>query len=113
MSLWSEYYKEIWDRETLEKDFGFIQWHFEGEACFIDELFIAPAHRLSGKAKELADGVTLIARSRGSKRLVCAVWPENRVSSVSMQTVLAYGFKLVACDGRRIILAKELEEVLT
>lgn len=108
MSLWSSYFSEIWGRETIEESWGFIQWHYEGEVCFVDELYVIPEERRNKRAFELADRVTQQALSRGSVRLACSVWPENKVSSVSMQTVLAYGFVMHSVDGRRIILTKEL-----
>lgn len=109
MSLWSAYYEETWGREIIEESWGFIMWHYEGEICFLDEIYVVPEERTKGRARELCDRVTRIAQMEDKKKLICAVWPEQKVSSVSMSAALAYGFKLHSNDGRRVLLIKDLE----
>lgn len=108
MSIWSIYSKELWDRETIEEDWGFIQYHFDHEGCWIDEIFVTEAFRRRRYAFDLADRVTQIARDAGKRALAAQVWPHHKGADAALKACLAYGFLLHSSDGGRIILTKEI-----
>lgn len=108
MSLWADYIKERLGHETIEYDWGFITFHVEQDKCFIEDYYVKPAERRSGRAWSLADKVSEIVVARGCNLLVGYVWPGANGSEVSLQGMIKYGFKLHSTEGGRIILTKEL-----
>lgn len=108
MSLWADYVKERLGRETIERDYGFISFSFEGETCLIWDYYVVPTERRSRRAWSLADEVCVIAKERGALRLIGFVWPDTVGASISIQAMLAYGFELVSAEGGRILMSKEL-----
>jgi L-amino acid N-acyltransferase YncA len=108
MSMWADYTSERLGKLTLEKEYGFVVFHFQGETCFIDDLFIVKEKRLKGLGSQLADEVAFIAKGNGLKNLICTVFPKALNSTESLAAVLAYGFKLMGSDQQYIYMKKEI-----
>lgn len=108
MSLWSEYFKERLDRETLETEEGFLTYKITGEACELFDIYVRPDKRREGVAWQLVNEVSRKALEAGAKRLIAYVWFDARSPEDSMQAQIAYGFKLHHSDGQKIILVKEI-----
>jgi hypothetical protein len=108
MSLWADYHKERLDYDCVERDYGFMSFQCEPPVCRIYDFYVVPSERRSRKAWSIADEVSEIAKSKGCNLLVGYVWPSIKGSDVSMQAMLAYGFKLHSNDGDRIIMTKDI-----
>lgn len=107
--MWSEYYQELWGRETIETEHGFICYQILNNTCHIIDLYVRPEKRKSLEAFKLIDAVTDIAKNiykctelRGSVHL------ESRGSEYALATNLKYGMKLTAAEAGRIHLRKDL-----
>ncbi len=106
--MYADYIKELYNRETIESDHGFITYSFEKDAVYIQDIYIKPEMRKSDEASGLADMVANIARSRDIKTLLGSVIPSYNNSTVSMKILLAYGFKIDSSANNFILLKKEL-----
>lgn len=109
MSLWADYIGERLGEHLIEDDCGFIQYYIEGEMCQISEIYVRPELRQKGLASRYADQVREVATAAGCKLLVCYVYPSAVGATEALRAILAYGFKLRATDGPRIMLSYSLE----
>ncbi len=109
VSLWSKCIKERQGHEVIEEPWGFIEYHIELPFCLIDDLYVEPEFRMQGKAKELAERVTQIAKdTKGCTHLWSSIYRNSFNSTDTLRANLAYGFKWFAEENNRIILVKEL-----
>lgn len=112
MSLWSSYCWERLGWETLEEaGKGFISYSVNPPVVVIQELYIEPKERKSNLALHLANTVTLMAKKRGCSEIQTQVWVGTHGAERAMRVNLAYGFKMIAAEGGRIIMRKDIEGV--
>lgn len=108
MDLFSLYIKERLGHKSIIEAWGFITYSIVEKVCRIEDLFIRSEVRGQGKATELADRVTRIAREADCTLLWAQVWTNTNDTTLSLQACLGYGFKVVETDPKRIILLKSL-----
>lgn len=111
-SLYAQYVKEREGKHILENDVGFATYSFIKDICYIQDIYTIPEARGLRIAASFADQITTHAREAGCKRLMGSVVIQANSSDVSMKILLAYGFKIVSCDGptQMIYLTKVIED---
>lgn len=108
MSLWSEYVAERDGSEVIEKDFGFIQYRMQGEACVIDEIYVKPEFRMQGRGLELFEQVCGRARLSGKKAVLSELYVTRMNATEALKAQLAAGFIPIAAEAGIIVLKYEL-----
>lgn len=108
MSLFGDYIKEKDGKCIYETNLGFITYEFLGEACYIEHIYVVPSARRDGIGSEMADHVSILAKSKGCKFLTGTVRPSAIGSTDSTLALIEYGFKLMQSQNDAIYFAKEL-----
>ncbi len=108
-SLYARYMEEREGKCVYENKKGFIVYSFNGDECYIEEVYILLAFRKSGAASTMADHVSELAKAKGCKFLTGTIDPSTNNATVSMKVLIAYGFKLHSSRDNLIILTKPLE----
>lgn len=112
MNLFSKYLQEREGFETyVHMGVGFMTFRVQGEGgaeFYIRDMYVLADYRRKRVAWEMADQVFEIAKKRGCKWVVGTVYPAASGGTESVGAMLAYGFKLHACDFEKIIFRKEL-----
>lgn len=107
-SLFAQYIKEREGKEIVETDWGFATFKPMQDWMYIEDIYIKPSERRSGKASFLADRVTEIAKNRGFSKLLGTVKPSATGSTESMKALLGYGFKLISAESDAIYFEKTI-----
>lgn len=105
-----KYWKEAMNREVIENEKGFVSYQFNGEICYIVDIYVEPEHRKSNVAASLADQVVVIAKDKGCKFLMGTVNLQGSDPSRSMMVLLSYGFKIHSQDILNTVLMKQIGE---
>lgn len=109
MSLYAEFIKEREDKEIVETENGFATYKlFDNGECYLQDIYVQPAHRKSGLATSLADTVCEIARDHGCKKLVGSVCVDDHSATRNMKVFLAYGMQIYKIVGSLILLEKDI-----
>lgn len=108
MSLYGEYIYERENKFILETTEGFLTYSFEGENCYLQDVFVSKQHRNKKVCFEMCDRVTEIAKNHGCKFLLGSVVPSVPGATESMKMMLAYGSKIDSCANNFILLKKEI-----
>lgn len=106
MSLWSKYLEERENKHVLETEDGFAVYQFNGDECYLIDIYVVPEKRKTGVAAHLADRVMHLAKVHGSKWLVGSVSPGAKNAHTSLLVLLAYGMKLTKSDKDIIYFSK-------
>lgn len=110
-SLWLQYVEELMDRRGIEYDWGFVHYSYPAwaqDCIMIDDLFVAPEHRKSGKGKILFDGVSEIGRLAGKKWLIAHLELGTRKYVDSWAAQLAVGLLPISAEQGKILVRKQL-----
>lgn len=110
MSLFSDYNKELLDKDILETDKGFATYSEVEDGIWIENIFVSKEHRKTAEASRMADQIAEIAKERGLTKLFGSVTPSANQSTASLKVLLAYGFKLNSSTNNFIWLEKRLDE---
>lgn len=114
MSLFAKYIKELKNFEIIEDSDGFITYQFmeqdEQKWCYIEELYVVPEKRKTGKVVELADAVTKIAIEAGCNKLLGSIVPSLQGAHRRLEILMSYNFKLYSSQDNLIYLTKELKK---
>jgi len=108
-SLYARYIEEREGKFIYENKKGYVVYSFNGEECYIEEIYILLPYRKTGVASTMADHVAELAKSKGCTFLTGTIDPGANNSTVSMKVLISYGFKLHSVKGDLIILTKPLE----
>lgn len=110
MEMWIDYIKEREGKDVvllLHKGFAVYKIN-DDKTCYLEHIYVAPAHRGQKVASELCDTVAARAKEAGCIRLLGSVLPGAPGDSHSLKVQLAHGFKLDGVLGNLIILSKDL-----
>ena len=110
-SLFAAYYKERSGGSVLEAPcVGFVAYRvIPGTTeAFIDEIYIAPEHRMTGSGSALLNEVAEKVKALGMKHLTCSISPAARNSSQALAAAIQYGFKLHSTGVNEVFLMKEI-----
>lgn len=112
MSPWAAYHKERQGWETIERGRSFISYSIVMPVCRIEECYVAPEERGQRISFGIADEVASVAKSSGCTHLWAQVGLNTLNANESLRAALAYGFRVAEADKNRIIMIKEIGEVL-
>ena len=103
MNMFANYLKERLNKKVVvEPGKGFAVYLFnEDNDCYIEEIYVEPEFRKSKVASDMANKIEFIARDHGSKMLLGSVAPSANNSTISLQVLLGYGFKLLSSQDNR------------
>lgn len=109
MSIYSDYLKEVMNKELLETSEGFALFSFPDQhTCYIEEIFISPKSRNNNLASNMADQIAIIARERGCNTLMGSVNTSIRNPTTSIEVLIRYGFKFVCSTPECLFFRKEI-----
>ena len=109
MSLYGDYIKEREGRDIVESEKGFATYQiFKDGQCYLQDLYVAPEHRESHVATEMANTVSQIAKEAGCTRLVGSVWMGDKNASKNMSIFLKYGMRLHSVKDQVVYLITDL-----
>lgn len=108
MSLFAEYIKETQGRECIESEIGFLSYVINGEECYIEDIYVKPAYRVTGAGSGLADIVKAKAKAQGCKVLIGTVNGLFKDPTTSAKALLAYGFKIDRIVQNVIVMKMEI-----
>ena len=109
MSLYADYLKELWGKEAIEREYGFVTYLINGSECFTDTLYIRPEERRKGHCHKLLDEVTDIAKKRGCTHMTSMTSQAVEGWRGRATVILKYGFKIHKLDNEKIYFVKELK----
>lgn len=109
MSLYAQYIKENRNDECIESDKGFCTYRYlNADQVYIVDIYVLPEHRKSKEASNLADLVTIEAKSKGCKVLLGSVVPSAKNSTASLKVLLGYGMSLDSASNDFIVFKKDI-----
>jgi len=110
MFLYNEYLQEREGdgRGVYHNDKGFVSYSMIGSECFIVDMFVRKEFRQKKVGSEMLDSVVKLAQERGYKFLTCSVCPKASNTTQSINSILAYGFKLYRTDDKSVFFLKEI-----
>lgn len=104
MSLWSDYIKECGLLEIIEEPWGFVQFHFALPQCiFINDMYIRPEERKTGKGRELLHRVYARGRERGCTFCATSLNTASKSATDALAAALASGFYITPSGKEDII----------
>lgn len=108
-SLYSLYIQEREkDKHIMETSQGFATYMFTEKGVYIEDIFVLKEYRETGVAAHLADMICDLAKEKGHKAAFGSVVPSANNSTVSLEVLLAYGFKLDSCSNNFILMRKDI-----
>lgn len=107
-SIYAQYAKERAGRDTLEDSFGFATYTIYKDHVYIEDVFVLPEHRKSGKCGGYVMEICKRALEVGVNKVVTSVSPVAVGSTESLKTVLALGFSLLSSTNELIYFSKRI-----
>lgn len=109
-SMWAQYQKELYGRESIINENGLITYQINGDECYIVDIYVRPEARRSTVGTTLANMVTAEAKTKGCKYLSGTVSLAQKKPTESLKALLSYGFQVVASNETYLTLIKKLED---
>lgn len=113
--MYADYIREREGKEILQGEHGFAIYGYncvpgvDFPHVYLQDIYVRPAQRKSGVARQLADQVAEQAKAGGFKVMLGSVDSSARGAHESLQVLIAYGMKLYASSGTGIYFVKELQ----
>lgn len=108
MSLFSDYFREKSNCETIENENGFVVYQVFEDELFIKEYYIVPEKRLSNAHVDFFDKLYDVAIDKKCKYVSASVDIKCNDPETPLVFNLKNGFKIHSLSGNRIILTREL-----
>lgn len=105
--MYKAYFEEM-GSEVIETPYGWANYIFDEDSCYIENMYITPEYRRTKKGSELADKIAAIAKERGSKYLLTTTNTKKPSVERSIQAIIGYGFKFLRSSESAIFYYKEL-----
>jgi len=107
-NLYRDYTEERENAETIEYDFGFIQYQINNDVCHITNIYVRKKNRKFGMSHSMAKDLSENCRAKNIKILTCqcdltAINPE-----IALINILSFGFKIVDSSGFIITFVKDI-----
>ena len=110
MSHYADYRKERENAIVVEDEYGFASAVRTENYMYIDEIYVIPEERKNHHASRYADEIAKIAIKEGYDKLLGSVDPRANGSTISMKTLISYGFELLLIEDNLIYLQKIIGE---
>lgn len=110
MSLFTDYLKEREGKEVIEKDFGFCVYKVNKDHTYLQDVYIVPEFRKSGKGRSFVDKMEEIAKENGHSVVITSFCLNANNWMQSKMSIQKCGFKYYAKDkvNKMIYCIKEL-----
>ena len=108
-TLYAKYIKERCGRHALENDHGFLTYQFNGEECFLADMYIDPSKRGTRLFKEMIDQLVVLAKDHGSKIVTATIYMADQGKEHTLASSLKVGFKILRAENGVILLGKEVQ----
>lgn len=112
MDLYAQYLMERTGDLIHRHEDGFATFRYlkngDKKSVYIVDIFVVKKARKSGVATLIADLVAAEARLEGCTEMLGTVCPSANGSTVSLKSLLGYGFELMSASNDAIILRKDL-----
>jgi L-amino acid N-acyltransferase YncA len=112
--MYAEYIREREGKEILQGEHGFAIYGYncvpgvDFPHVYLQDIYVRPAQRKSGVARQLADQVAEQAKAGGFKVMLGSVDSAARGAHESLQALIAYGMKLYAASDSVVWMTKEI-----
>lgn len=108
--MYKDYIKEREDLDTHETEFGFICYRIHLHTLWINDYYVKPEFRMSGRGKELADHVFNLAKEAGCTDAYCQSDSETNNHEISKTAISNFGFKPIKVVANLIYYHLEVSE---
>ena len=109
MKLYADYIREREGFILLELEGkGFLTYKIEGKFITVGDIYVSPEYRGYKTFRRMADEVSSIGRENGCEKILCQVWLNTDIATLSARSILAYGCKIINAHNGRILFEKEL-----
>ena len=109
MQFYKDYLEELHEGKSLVNNkTGWASYWIRDKECYIEDIYVIPKYRRSRAAHKLADKVVEIAKKHGCDHLTGTVVPSANNSTISLQMMLSYGFKLALSQDNIIWFKKNI-----
>lgn len=108
MKLYAEYLMEREKAYLLDYEWGFATYKFEGDFVYLQDIYIVPELRQSGRGVQLMREVAAIGRERGFERLVGSVDKKDSNKERMFKIMEKLNFKKIDEDEDLIYFIKEI-----
>jgi len=93
MSMWADYIREMGLLEIIEEEYGWVTFHIqEPSSVVINDLYVRPANRRSGKGTLLLQQVEDFALKFGCTTILVGIHRESATKSGTYAAALVSGF---------------------
>lgn len=107
--MWLDYLKERFGYSSLVEEYGFASYTLELGTLFLQEIYIKPEFRRTGKGRELLQKLELIGKEHQCTRFWAQIWTNDSCCNQTLKASLGVGFKVVDANNNRMVLTKEIE----
>jgi ribosomal protein S18 acetylase RimI-like enzyme len=108
MTMQAAFELETRNVHTLEWPDGYATYMFQGDECYIEDIYVKPKIRQTALASEMADAIKFLAKEHGCKFLTGSVNGRHNDPTTSARVLLGYGFKIDRILQDAIIFKMEL-----
>ncbi len=106
-SLYAQYIAERGDAKIIELNSGFATYNVINEKqVYLMDVFVLPEYRRTHIASELANMVATEGRKQGCVEMITTVLPSLVNSTISLKTVIGYGFTVKSAKENLIVFSK-------
>jgi hypothetical protein len=107
MSLYKEYQKDMYDRNVLENEYGFISYKkYDDSSLYVHSFFVSKQYRQLGTARKLYKELLVLEKPS----LVSAYIDLTTVDpELPLKVFLHEGFKIINANETSITIVKEIE----
>lgn len=108
--MWFDYILEREGLDSIITDYGFICFRIEGQAMWINDYYVKPEMRKSGKGKDLANMTMTMAKEAGCLAVFCQSDESANGHDVSRLAITNFGFKECGRKAKLIYYRLEVDE---
>lgn len=105
--MYREFFEEL-GTKVIETEYGWANYLYTGESCYVENVYIKPEFRKKGMASAIVDTIAKMAKENGCSNLLTTTNTKKDGVERSIQVILSYGFKYLRSDEGSIWYYKEL-----
>ena len=96
MSLWAEYVKEKYSKESIEEENGFAIYYMipSNSELYVEDIYVRPEFRRKGEFISLIKKLVKVAIDNEAEKVSCFVYLLSNHPEESMLWILKLGFKV-------------------
>ena len=107
-NLRAEYIKEREGVDTIDTDYGFLEYEIIKNGLLIRNLYVAPSHRNGAALMNLINMASDVAKENCCDVLIGTIQTNVNGASRVMAAALKIGFQIVNCEDQAIWIRKEI-----